>query len=258
MQNPAMNCYQSFADVLQGEYLKRLRKNPHFSVRQYAVLLEMNDSTLAKLMKGQRKPGERLMLRLSEKLELANLDLSPFLGEGALDFGHRKVEDMAYHSDWHFDAILEMTYLDNLEFSAEAVSRTLDLSLDQAQQKIETLIGRGHLKQDTSGRWVDSLGFATTYLGASFESESLKNYQAGLHQRSASSVHASDITTKDHASYVTALDKDLIPEIKLILKRCRREIADLVESKSLKKDGIYAITTNLFSLDQGDLNDAEK
>lgn len=212
----------------------------------------MDDSTLAKIMKGSRKPGRKVIESLVQKLSLSGVDLNQFYGEGKLNFKHLNVDEGLYHSDWHYHAILEMTYLDDIVLGPEFIAKTLNISKAKASIKMELLIRKGFLGKNASGRWYDQQGNITNNIHPSFEHKALKNYQCSLHEISKRSIQENSALKKDHVSYITALDSELIPEIKVILKKCRRDIADLIEKKSVKKDRVYAVTTNLFSLDERD------
>lgn len=239
-----------FIEHLRTEYLERLKKNPQYSMRAFAQSLGVNDSTLAKIIRGARKPSEKYMANLGVRLGLESEKLDSMINNRNTTFEKVDRSEISFHSDWIFDAILELTYLHKFEPSVKFVADTFGLSTLEAEDKLEKLFKTGKLEKQNNGNWVNKTGFTSTYLSPNFEAESLKNYQLLLGRKSSQSIMNEPIENKDHASYISAMDTDLIPEIKEILKRTRREIAELIETKSKKRDMVYGITTNLFPLNQ--------
>src|SRR5688500_6790024 len=69
---------------LQSELVRRCKENPRYSLRAFARSLQMDFSTLSKILQGHRKLGPKATSRLDQKLglrpdEVRSL-LSPFSG----------------------------------------------------------------------------------------------------------------------------------------------------------------------------------
>ena len=70
-----------FKDFLGAELDRRKQKNPRYSLRAFARFLDCDFSTLAKILKGERKMGQRVIKKLSAHFNITDEQLEIFLKE---------------------------------------------------------------------------------------------------------------------------------------------------------------------------------
>ena len=68
----------SFKSLLESEYLRRLRKNPKYSIRAFARSLDMNDSTLSQILRGKRNISPKKVTDVGLKLGLSLSEINSF------------------------------------------------------------------------------------------------------------------------------------------------------------------------------------
>ncbi|MFK8137196.1 MAG: DUF4423 domain-containing protein [Bdellovibrionales bacterium] len=237
-----------FRRILKDEYYRRLDSNPNYSVRSFARSLGVNDSSLSKIMSGKRDPSLKYIRMLCLKLNISTQVTENIFFEGNTELKHLDFVDPDIHSDWRFDAILELTYIKNFNFSEKNIAKSLGITIGTTKQMLEKLVSSGRLAKNSNGVWEDKIGYYSTYTSAEVDEEYLKRYQVSLSQRSNRSILERPAKDKDHVSMVTCIDEDLMDEVRSILKKARRDILELAQSKSIKKSKVYAVTTNFFDL----------
>ena len=105
--------------------MTRCEKNSQYSLRSYAKALDMDCSTLSKILRGKRVLGKRLIRKLAPSLNLSLPEIEKFISYDIRQknlFIDRESDDLEYlqHtldnfqiiSDWYHYAILELMRLD--------------------------------------------------------------------------------------------------------------------------------------------------
>ena len=65
--------YKDFRLYLQNEFVRRANKNPSYSLRSFARSLEVNDSTLSKLLSGKNEYHKKKVSGAFKKAQLGFL-----------------------------------------------------------------------------------------------------------------------------------------------------------------------------------------
>jgi transcriptional regulator with XRE-family HTH domain len=76
LQSPDPN--QDFRQYLREELARRCQKNTQFSLRGFARMLEIEPSSLSKLLNGKRRITEAMLVRLAQKLNIPGADLAKY------------------------------------------------------------------------------------------------------------------------------------------------------------------------------------
>lgn len=69
---------RDFRDYLKGELERRCQKNSQFSLRGFARMLEIEPSSLSKILNGKRRVTATMLERLGKKLNLSEEEISEF------------------------------------------------------------------------------------------------------------------------------------------------------------------------------------
>ncbi len=70
---------QDFRSYLKSELEKRCQKNNQFSLRGFARLLEIEPSSLSKILNGKRRITASMFERLAKKLNLSPEEITSYL-----------------------------------------------------------------------------------------------------------------------------------------------------------------------------------
>src|SRR3990167_1496767 len=109
---------QNFRDYLQKEFIRRCQDNPKYSLRAFAKQLHISHATLSHILRGKRPLTGQTIHYLSKTLELHPRQLEQFhIPKGRatqkikekLKFNPIEIDTFEAISDWHHDAILELT-----------------------------------------------------------------------------------------------------------------------------------------------------
>lgn len=251
-----------FRNLLNEAFSQRRKHNPQYSLRAFARDLKLDASDLSKILRGQRHPGERLVLRLGQYLGIPIDQLTESLTEarelerqrvGALepvsDFETMPEDAFEVLTNWLHYAVMELFQLKDYEDSPQWMASRLEVSVDEVKTVLERL-ERVHLikRDEKNARWVETgheVKTTTNFLGTS---EGLKKMQASLFRRAAEQIDAVPLSRRDYSNVTMAIDTRNLAEAKLRMKRFRREMAQLLSASAPEKDEVYNLSLALFPL----------
>lgn len=245
---------EGFRHRLQGELAARCARNPHYSLRAFALDLEVDHSSLSQLLRGRRVLTERTIRQLAERLGLGAAEVDGYVAHERRwgDSGQARRElrrlsrDVAeLISDWYHFALLELVHLADFRPDSGWIARVLGLTVDEVNVAVARLCRLGLLELDGE-RWLDRSG-ATLATLEGFTESALERFTAqlrALRLRALSSVPAE---LREHASATFALDTRRLPELLELLARFRRELDELVE-QDRTYDQVYRLEIDLFPL----------
>lgn len=259
---------QNFRLFLQDKLLERCRKNPGYSLRAFAKHLDTDFSALAKMMKGQRPIGNRMIEKFGLRLGLSALEVQQFLdarkqhrrkakrallsgtrpaagAEAAPDYQQVAVDSFKIISDWYHYGILELLRLDHFEADPIWISKTLGITINEARIAIERLQRVGILEITDEGKWIDHSGGRSTTLGADYTTAAFRNLQKQVLEKAIEALIDYGMEERDQSSMTMAIDSRLLPEAKERLKTFRRELAAFL-SRGERHDRVYHMSLSLY------------
>ena len=135
-------------EYLKKELAQRIERNPSYSLRGMAKNLQIEPSSLSKLINGKRPFSQQMIIRLCDALKLPEAQTMKFISleeskpdipinqvEREYKFVHLEVDTGA----WYHFAILELMNLSFFKHEIDWVANTLELSREQAQIAIKRL-----------------------------------------------------------------------------------------------------------------------
>ncbi|MFZ3231154.1 MAG: TIGR02147 family protein [Pseudobdellovibrio sp.] len=244
---------QTFSAFLKTELKQRQERNANYSLRAFAKFLDIDPSSLSKIMSNRKSVGPTMMKRLASRLGLSSTELSIFCAEHAMESGFLfeplNLKTFAAMSDWYHQAILELIQVENFQGTPEWISQQLGITLNEAQQAIRDLISMQLISLKEDGGWIDKSSGATSTIQPGVTSLVAKQLQRQFLQKAQSSLETDSIEIREHTSLTFAIDQNRIPELKKLLKKFRADVAQLVDSAETK-DSIYNLTMALFPITQ--------
>lgn len=243
-----------FKIYLQTELLKRIKANPRYSLRAFAAQLDLDPSTLSKMLKGKRPMGQKMILQLSSKLSLTKDKVDTFLN---IDDSDREKDSYTYKmlaldqfsiiSDWYHFAILELMMVKGFKPDHAWIAKALGLKTIEVETAVERLIRAGLLEITKSGKWIDLSSGFTTNIGPSMTSSAHGNLQQQLLQKAIEAQKSVRLEKRDHTAMTMAIDSKRMEEAKLRIKKFRRSLTKfLTEGES--KDAVFSLNIALFPL----------
>lgn len=237
---------ESFKKILQQEFLRRSSKNPQYSLRSFAQILDVHHSTLSGLLSGKRPITKKTVSALSLKL-----GLYPDNFLKTKDFklpNHEFLEEDTFNriSEWYFDAILELSKLKNFDFTVANISRYLSVNEVQVSLAIETLLRLNLLKKTKDGFKITHDN-STNISSNEKTSAAMRKYQRSILEKSLEALESVDRKDRDHTSTTLAIRKSDLPKAKQVIKDFRYKLTALLQQND-SSDGVYQLQVSLFPL----------
>ena len=161
--SPTQSPSNSFRLRLQSELAERCAGNSQYSLRSFALHLDIDHSTLSQLLRGKRRLTEATIHTLGSALKLSRDEVDAYLAhhrrwpvaDPSADEATRLTRDAAEMiADWYHYAILELTRLESFRADSSWVARVLGISTDEVNVALVRLCHLGLLAMEGS-RWVD-------------------------------------------------------------------------------------------------------
>jgi uncharacterized protein (TIGR02147 family) len=159
---------------LQSELMNRCKRNPRYTLRNFATLLEMDSSTVSQLISGKRRASVKVITKICEKLQISPILAEKFLsatksGKGQTialknETSYQLVNEdaIAILSNWYYFAILEIINADNFQHSYSWIAKRLSMNTAEIKIAVERLV-RLNLLTIEEGKIKRTDKFLSTY-----------------------------------------------------------------------------------------------
>ncbi|MGZ3694236.1 MAG: TIGR02147 family protein [Bdellovibrionota bacterium] len=237
---------------LQQEFQKKAEKNPRYSLRAFARLLDVDHATLSSMLSGKRKITSRSARNLLQSLGVAPAEANALLVSElaeSVSTPYFLVQQDAFASisEWYFDAILELVDVVGGRLAPDIMAAHLSISPAQATVARDTLVRLGLLVQSKKGLYQRSEQDSTNILDPDSTNAAMKRHQRTLAEKSVVAVDEITKTDRDHTSLCLAFDRADLPEAKALIAKFRKEFNKKF-GKKRKPDSVYQLQVALFPL----------
>ena len=242
---------QNFKDILRQELESRAKVNSSYSLRAFGRDLQIDPSNLSKIISGKispfKKTKERILLDLGFSLKETLIIIEKKKAH-LKNFKTLEIEAFEYISEWHHDAILELTRLSFFKPSHKWIAKTLDISELKVKLAVERLVSLGYLEITEDKKWIDKLGDVTMHKNVNFTNHALKNRQIDILKKSEDAVRSTPVAERDHTYTMFAIDRNDIQEVKQEIKTFRRKLTQFLERGATKPNSVYQLHIGFFPL----------
>jgi uncharacterized protein (TIGR02147 family) len=241
-----------FKKALSDELAKRSKKNPSYSIRSFAQFLEIESSSLAQILAGKRKLTDKMCQRLGARLGFGPIKMRTltrsFSAQKNTFEQFAKLEEDAFLiiSDWHYYAILELTYCDDFKSTPRWISKVLDLPFAKTLDAIERLKRLNYLEITPEGKWIDRLGDMNN-LGNAFKAPAFTEHQRQVLTKAIEALDKTSYDERVQSSMTVAVSKEKVSEAKQMILNFIEELNDFLRSGPTK-DEVYNISVSLYPL----------
>lgn len=244
--------FNDFRGLLQSTLISRCRDNAQYSLRAFAKFLSIEPSSLSKILNGKRSITPKMYERLAKAMNLSDKDYDFYhplkqqtLSRQEIEYRQLTADSFQFISDWYHYAILELLHINNFRQDFTWIARTLGISKSQVEDAIDRLFRLGFIKEDESGKWLDSAGKIST-VGNEFSTVAFRNLQKQVLRMAIEAMDTVNMNKRDQSSITMAIDSSKIPQAKEIIKRFRRELCELLEAGS--RDEVYNLAISLYPI----------
>jgi uncharacterized protein (TIGR02147 family) len=244
-----------FRRFLQEELVRRIKVNPRFSLRAFALHLDVQSGFLSKILLGQRRVTPATVRRFGVKLGLNLQQIEAYERACGGETSEPNFRQIAYDhfqiiSDWYHFAILELAALDNFEPNVRWIAKALGITTAEAQAAVERLIRLDYLLVTPKGTWKVRDGFTTT-LGTEETGAALQQMQKQVLEMAIKALETVPVNRRDQSTMTMAIDSSRLPAAKDKVKKFRRELCAFLEGGKTK-DNVYQLSISLYPLTQFD------
>lgn len=246
----------SFRLLLVEELSRRCTNNPQYSLRAFARDLEIDHSTLSKLLRGQRKITTQTIENLGSSLKLDDEEIQQYSEHqkrwdiiNSDSSIHKQLTDDVIRTiaEWHHFAILELTHLPTFVADSRWIARMLDITVDEINIAIQRLIRLKLLSLESADTWVDtSSKFYAD--GAVYTSEALKKLWQLIEDRSLKQSDKEGTALPVlHENATFRVNLEQLHTAREVLARARFELTKAL-AKDSAKDALYLLSINLIPI----------
>ncbi|MGE3610967.1 MAG: TIGR02147 family protein [Bacteriovoracaceae bacterium] len=243
---------EHFKNILQQEYLRRVRKNSHYSLRAYAQHLNVNHAILSMVLSGKRKITKGMVIKFSTALGLNPEEMNKYLqtemNEAEQSFFLLQSDVFSFISEWYYDAILELTAIPHARLEPKAIAQILDITVIQATLALETLERLELLKKNDKGRYELAYKNSTNILDHNTTTSAQKNYQKSILEKSLEALETIDRKYRDHTSTTMAISLQDLPAAKELIRKFRQDLNAFMQKDQSRLDEVYQLQVSFFPL----------
>ena len=241
----------SFRLFLQSELARRCARNSQYSLRAFAVHVNVDHSTLSQWLRGRRPMTRRSIETLGETLGLSTAAIQGYVerAQRESDDGPFRTasfltaETVALVADWYHFAILELTRLSEFRADSRWIARVLDISVDEVNVALQRLIRLDLLDMAATDRWVDTSGEACVSIDT-LTPDGVDGLQTQSRRLSAAAVRHVPMTLREHTSITLAVNSAALPRAFELVSRVRQQLVELLQDGAA--DDVYQIEIALF------------
>ncbi|WP_413288148.1 TIGR02147 family protein [Bdellovibrio sp. HCB337] len=245
-----------FKTLLRQELEDRCKRNPSYSLRAFATQLEIDASTLSKILKGKRPLGPQMIKKLGARIGMSTKEVSVFsrLADKSADAAAEQMtfEQITYDrfaviSDWYHFAILELMQIKDFRTDPAWIAKALGMQRSEVSAAIERLQRVGLLKVNDNGTWDDVSGGNTTSIGPEMMSTAHRRLQQQFLEKASESLVQVPIQERDHSTMTMAVDRSRLPAAREKIKRFRRSLAKFLTEGDVR-DEVLNLNIALFPI----------
>lgn len=247
--------------ALQKEFISRCKRNSAYSLRAYAKYLEIDQSFLSKLLKGQRSVTKDLAEAIGPKIGFKPSQLKSLFAAGTQAMpGFLTLSDDEFEllSEWHHFAIIELAKTKDFEFDIAKIAKRLGIHSEEVRDAIARLQRLGFVHVQAEQKKIKLLSPHTSWSNTRKTSIARKKFQRELIEKGLEAIDHVPFEFRDNSSLTVAINKERIPEFKEKIRQMRKELADFLQKDGEENlDEVYQLTIGLFPLTKTKNNEGE-
>lgn len=265
-----LNVRPKFQDFLLSEFESRKTGNPRYSLRAYARDLGLAAPKLSEILREKCGLSEvaahrlvpKLGLNSGEAMQFTNLVASkharsPAQRKKALENLHEaklgsEIKEIQLGtfdliSEWHYNAILELTETVGFNSEIKWIAKRLNLSEESVARSIQQLLDLNLLARDQSGELYQTEKDLAT--PSNIPSLKIRMHHRQILSKAAEAINNVPINERDFSSVTFAVSEKTLNEAKVLIKEFRRKLVAKL-STTKPKERVYCLSIQLFPLER--------
>ncbi len=248
---------KTYKDLLNSEFLKRIKRNPQYSKRAFAKLLGVSAGALSEILSGKRKLTSKSAEKVAKALGYSNAEferLKELVFQNNENIEIEPIESKKLESqnldysfvisNWYCFAILNLAKIKNFKWDISWIAKKLGVSEFEVNNAFEKLTSIGLLcPKGKKFEIKESLIETSTDV----PSAAIKSYHKDILEKAIDAIELQKVEERDISGIGFSIDKK-------DLKNIKKEISDFQEyiakkyNKDKKADEVYQLQMAFFKL----------
>jgi uncharacterized protein (TIGR02147 family) len=238
---------------LENMLAEKISKNPQFSLRAFARMVDVNPAILSRILSGKRKMTFNVAVRIADALTMGPADrekLYSFFSEkdNSLkeDYHGKELSIDCFNAmkEWYHYGLTQLLLMESFKEDPKWIAKMLSISELEAKLAIDRLIRLEILDRDDSGKLYRTSAHLST--STDIASAGIRHFQKQILEKSIESLEKDDLQVRDITSITIAINEDQIQEAKKEIKRFRMKMTELLSTG--KKTRVYNLGVHLIPL----------
>lgn len=266
--NCLMRTEHYYQKCLKEELNDRMKSNPRYSIRAFSRFLDINPSTLSRVLKGEKRLSIPLSKKILTKLELEPLLAKKFISSVAESYQNESVKRVTTEvkallreprekgrekdltpdvfkiiSDWYHYGILQLIETETAKTDVSWIARQLGLTELETELALNRLLELEMIVKENHK-------FKRTVLKVNAGDPALttvahKKRIRQVTEKSLQSLENDPIALRNHTTMTMAIDPEQLPLAKEMIDEFMDKLSAVLETK---KKNVYELQINLFPL----------
>jgi len=260
-----LNQKECFKERLLSEFYKKKKNNLKYSLRAFARDLLINDSTLSKILSGKRNLTSFRIKKIGYNLGLTEKEIKKYIRfnedkKNGISAPNDKIKQLQLDqfllaSKWYFDALIELSKLNNIKADSLYLSKILNLRKNDVEIAIESLKRLGFIKVDEKNNLKCQLSSSLfNFDNPKINHKELRKYQSDILDKSKLALEKTPIEQRNHTSFIVAVNKNYVSEINELIREPQKKLVSEIKKMNPNFDSVYAIQFTSFPI----INDLKK
>ena len=252
---------QDPSQFLAEELERRIKKNPSYSLRSFAQVLQLSPGELSEIIRGKRRLSLKGAFKVVKALGLQTAEAEKFLNlvqyteaaragmplpKGKLVAHSLSADFFHLVSDWYCFAILSLAETKDFRFDIGVIAKQFKISITEAKLALDRLERVGLLKR-VNGQLQVVSDFVVS--PDDIASEAVKRCHEQLLDKAKDALQTQSIDEREMGGITFAVNPKRLPELKKDLKKFLDDWAEKVSALDPRsKTEVYQLETALFRL----------
>lgn len=236
-------------EILKEEFILRCKKNPSYSVRSFAMALNVDHSLLSKILRGQRPLSRKMALHMAESLNISIAEMHAMIDSSEEKYPSQTISEDVFivMADWYHFAILELIKTDGFKPSVEYIAQVLDISVFEAESALKRLGRLGFI--NITDKEIQIIKKNNNWFDQENTNDARKVLQKQLLKKSLDAIDSVPFEKRNHSGLTISIGSQNFQKYQNEISRFIR-VMDEMSEVSRNKNEVYQLCVSFFPLNK--------
>ncbi|WP_413288411.1 TIGR02147 family protein [Bdellovibrio sp. HCB337] len=231
---------------IQQQFKQRQDKNPKFSLRAFARLLQTDPSSLSKILNGKRIPSPKTISMWIEKLKLNEEEATELVKSSNVTDSFNPLSSEFFEStySWAHPILLEAVKLPDFPRRTSHLARLFGMTEEQIEQTLDYLAQHNILRKNSDQRSYAPTNMTT--MPIPYTTELRRNLQKKYLDLAQKAVEEVPFEQRDNRTLTIAIHSEDLPAIRAIIHEAQNKINKISEKRRSKVNTVYNFSSAFY------------